>query len=80
MYLTQNEGMPVVAERFIRTLESKIYKKMTTNNSKSCLGYLNELVDGCNNTYHNYIDKNVLMLIILPVTEEIKLSHKAPKF
>ena len=53
---------------------------MATNNSKSCLGYLNELVDGCNNTYHNYIDKNVLMLIILPVTEEIKLSHKAPKF
>ena len=27
MYLTQNEGMSVVAERFIRTLESKIYKK-----------------------------------------------------
>ena len=80
MYLTQNEGMSVVAERFIRTLESKIYKKMTTNNSKSCHGYLNELVDGCNNTYHNYIDKNLLILNILPKIEEIKSGHKAPKF
>ena len=29
MYSTHNEGMPVVAERFIRTLKNKIYKHMT---------------------------------------------------
>ena len=27
---TQNEGKPVVAERFIRTLQNKIYKYMTS--------------------------------------------------
>ena len=30
MYSTHNEGKSVVAERFIRTLQNKIYKHMTT--------------------------------------------------
>ena len=30
IYLTYNEGKSVVAERFIRTLETKIYKYMTS--------------------------------------------------
>ena len=30
MYLIYNEGKPVVAERFIRTLMTKIYKYMTS--------------------------------------------------
>ena len=30
MYSTHNEGKSVVAERFIRTLKSKIYKYMTS--------------------------------------------------
>ena len=29
MYSTYNEGKPVVAERFIRTLKNKIFKHMT---------------------------------------------------
>ena len=29
MYSTYNEGKPVVAERFIRTLKNKIFKPMT---------------------------------------------------
>ena len=29
MYSTYNEGKSVVAERFIRTLKSKLYKRMT---------------------------------------------------
>ena len=41
MYSTHNEGKSVVAERFIRTLKGRIYKKMTVNDCKSCLGYLN---------------------------------------
>ena len=45
MYLTHNEGKSVVTERFIRSLKGKIYKKMTANNSKSYLDYLNKLVD-----------------------------------
>ena len=48
MYLTHNESNSVVAERFIRTLEGNIYEKMTTNNRKCYLRYLNKLVDECN--------------------------------
>ena len=36
MYSTYNEGKPVVAERFIRTLKSKIYEHMTAC-VKKCL-------------------------------------------
>ena len=58
MYLTHNEGKSVVTERFIRSLKGKIYKKMTANNSKSYLDYLNKLVDEKNNTSHCSIGKN----------------------
>ena len=38
MCSTHNEGKSVIAERFIKTLKSKIYqKKMTANDSKSYL-------------------------------------------
>ena len=33
MYSTHNEGKSVIAERFIKTLKSKIYKRMTANDS-----------------------------------------------
>ena len=32
MYSTHNEGKSVIAKRFIKTLKSKIYKKMTNDN------------------------------------------------
>ena len=35
IYSTHNEGKSVVAERFKKTLKSKIYKTITTNDSKS---------------------------------------------
>ena len=37
MYSTHNEGKSVIAERFIITLKSKIYKKITANDNKSYL-------------------------------------------
>ena len=36
MYLIHNEGKSVIAERFIRTLKTKIYKYMTSV-SKKCV-------------------------------------------
>ena len=48
MYSTHNEVKPIVAERFIRTLKGKIYKKGTVNDSKSYLTYLNKTVDKYN--------------------------------
>ena len=65
MYSIDNEGQSVVPERFIRTLKDNKYKKLTANDSKSYLGYLNKLVDECNNTYRRSIGETVSMLIIL---------------
>ena len=42
MYLIHNEGKSVVAERFIRTLKTKIYKYMTSI-SKMCV-LINEMI------------------------------------
>ena len=53
LYSTHNEGTSVIAERFIKKLKGKIFKKMTVNDSKSYLHYLNKLVDQYNNTSHN---------------------------
>ena len=39
MYSAHNEGKSVIAERFIKTLKVKIYKKMTANDNKSYLPF-----------------------------------------
>ena len=80
MYSTHNEAKSVVAERFIRTMKDKIYKKMTANDSKSYLGYLNKLVDQYNNTYHRSIDKEPVDVDYSVLTEEIESNLKTPKF
>ena len=56
MYSTCNEGKFVVAERFIRTLKSKIYKHMTAVSKNVYFDVLDDIVDKCNNTYHRTID------------------------
>ena len=45
MYSTHNEGKSVIAERFIKSLITKIYIKKTANDSKSYFPYLSKLVD-----------------------------------
>ena len=55
MYLTHNEGKPVVAERFIRTLKNKIYRHITTISKNVYFDVLNDIVDEYNNTYHKTI-------------------------
>ena len=65
MYSTHNEGRSVIAERFIRPLKAKIYKKMTANGGKSCLSYFNKLVDEYHKSYNHSINKNLFVLIIL---------------
>ena len=60
MYLTHNEEKSVIAEISLR---SKICQKMTANNSKSYLSYLNKLIDEYNNDiYHRYIGKKIILL------------------
>ena len=57
IYSTHNEGKPVVADRFIRALKTKIFKRMTLVYSVSLNVYFDVLnvVDKYNNTYHRTI-------------------------
>ena len=55
MYSTHNEGKSVVAERFIRTLKSKIYKYMTSVSKNVYIDKLDDIVNEYNNTYHTTI-------------------------
>ena len=52
MYLTNNEGKSVIAERFIRTLKNKIYKYMTAISKNVYMDKLDNIVKDYNNTYH----------------------------
>ena len=54
MYSIHNEGKSVVAERFIRTLKTKIYKYMTSISKNVYIDKLN-IVNEYNNTYHRTI-------------------------
>ena len=55
MYSTHNEGKPVVAERFIRTLKNKIYKHMTAFSKNIYFDVLDDIVGKYKNTYHKTI-------------------------
>ena len=50
MYSIHNEGKSVIAERFIRTLKSKIDKYMTTISKNVYIDKLDDIVDKYNNT------------------------------
>ena len=53
MYSTPNEGKPAVADIFIRPLESRIYKYMTSVSKNVYIDKLDDIVNKYNNTYHN---------------------------
>ena len=55
MYLIHNEGKYVVAERFIKTLKTKIYKYMTSVSKIVYIDKLDAIVDEYNNAYHRTI-------------------------
>ena len=81
MYSTYNEGKSVVAERFIRTLKSKIYKHMTTISKNVYFDVLNYTVDEYNNTCHRTIKMKPIDVkddFFAEYNEE--LNEKDPKF
>ena len=55
MYSIQNEGKSVVAERFIRTLKTKIYKYMTSVSKNAYIDKLDDIVDEYNSTYFEIV-------------------------
>ena len=55
MYSMYNESKSVVAERFIRTLKSKLYKHMTAIGKSVYYDVLDDVVNKYNNTKHSTI-------------------------
>ena len=50
-----NEGKSVVSERFIRTLQTKIYKYTTSVSKNVHIDKLDDIVNEYSNTYHRII-------------------------
>ena len=81
MYSTHNEGKSVVAERFIRTLKSKIYKYMTSISKNVYIDKLDDIVDEYNNTYHNSIKmKTIDVKDNTYINTSKEINNKDPKF
>ena len=56
MYSKYNEGISVVAERFIRNLKNKIYNYMTAVLRNVYFDVLDDIVDKYNNIHINTIN------------------------
>ena len=81
MYSTNNEGKSVLAERFIRTLKSKIYKYMTSISKNVYIDKLNDIVNEYNNTYHTTIKmKPVDVKDNTYFNTDKEIHNKDPKF
>ena len=72
MYSIHNEGKSVVAERFIKTLKTKIYKYMTSMSKNVYIDKLDDIVNKYNNAYHKTIKMKLLMLKIIQILILIK--------
>ena len=55
MYSIHNEGKSFIAERFVKTLKTKIYKHMTSVSKNVYIDKLDDLVGEYNNTYNRTI-------------------------
>ena len=81
MYSTHNEGKSVVAERFIRTLKSKIYKYMTSIAKNVYIAKLDDIVDEYNNIYHTTIKtKPIDVKDNTYINTNKEINNKDPKF
>ena len=81
MYSTNNEGKSVVAERFIRTLKSKIYKYMTSISKNVYIDKLNAIVNKYTNTYHSMIKmKPIDVKDNTYINTNKEINYKDPKF
>ena len=81
LYSTNNEGKSVVAERFIRTLKSKIYKYMTSISKNVYIDKLDDIVDEYNNTYYTTIKmKPTDVKDNTYINADKEINNKDPKF
>ena len=83
MYSIHNEGKSVVAERFIRTLKTKIYKYMTSISKNVYIDKLDDIVNEYNNTYHRTIKMKPVDVkdnTYIDTIESSCSNYKDPKF
>ena len=81
MHSIHNEGKSVVAERFIGTLKTQIYKYMTSVSKNVYIDKLDDVVDGYNNTYHRTIKmKPVDVKDSTYIDFKKEVNDKDPKF
>ena len=74
MYSTYNEGEAAVAERFIRTLKSQIFKNITAVSKNVYFNVLDDIVNKYNKTVHRSIKMkpiDVTSLILMLNTMKI---------
>ena len=81
MYSTHNEGKSIAAERFIKTLKSKIYKNMTSVSKNVYIDKLGDIVNEYNNTYHTTIKmKPIDVEDNTYINADEEINSKDPKF
>ena len=81
MYSTNNEGKSIVAERFIRTLKSKICKYTTSISKSVYIDKLDDIVNEYNNTYHTTIKiKPIDVKNNTYINTDKETNDKDPKF
>ena len=86
MYLIHNEGKSVVAERFIRTLKTKLCKYMTSLSKNVYIDILDDIVNEYNNTYYRTIKmkpvdvKDNTYIDSMELHSSKEVDYKDPKF
>ena len=83
MCLIHNERKSVVAERFIRTLKTKVYKYMTSVSKNVYIDKLDDIVNEYINTYHVTIKLKPVDVTDNTYIESIELprtNDEDPKF
>ena len=81
IYSTHNEGKSVIAERFIRTLNNKIDKYLTSVSKNLYIDKLEDIVNKYNNTYHSTIKmKPVDVKSNTYIGSSKEINNKNPKF
>ena len=81
MHSTHKEGKSVIAEGFIRTLKSKVYKYMTSVSENVYIDKLDDIVNKYNNAYHSTI--KIRPVDVKPNTYidfSKEIDNKNPKF
>ena len=81
IYWMDNEGKSVFAERFVRTLENKVYQYVISKSENVYIDTLEEIVNKYNNTYHRTIKmKSVDLNPSMYIDFNKENSKEGPKF